>query len=41
LATKFATEFSAKEIYKSITSKYDFDLVVLPLSIKYILLEED
>lgn len=41
LATKFATKFAANEIYKSLIVKYDFDLVVLPLSIKYVLLEEE
>ena len=39
-ASKFATEFAANEIYKSIVAKYHVDLVVLPMCIKYILLEE-
>ena len=39
-ASKFASEFAANEVYKSLYKRYNVDLVVLPLSIKYILLEE-
>jgi hypothetical protein len=41
LATKFASKYSADEIFRSIKSKYQIDIVVLPLSIKYILLEDE
>lgn len=41
MATKFATRYVAEEVYKTICQKYDFDLVILPMSIKYVLLEEE
>lgn len=40
-ASKFASEFAANEVYKSIYKQYNLDLVVVPLSIKYYLLEEE
>ena len=41
LATKFTSYFTANEILKSIAAKCSFDLVVLPLNIRYVLLEEE
>ena len=40
VATKFARYSDAKDVYNSCI-KYPFDLVILPLKIKYVLLEED
>lgn len=40
-ASKFASEFAANEVYKSLRKSYDIDLIVLQLSIKYYLLEEE
>lgn len=40
-ATKFASKYSADEVSKSIINKYNLGLVVLPLSIRYVLLEEE
>lgn len=40
-ATKFATNFAANEVYKSLKAKYDIDLVVVPLAVRYVLLEEE
>ena len=41
LATKFASKYAAEEIYKSVYSKLGIDMVVLPMVIKYVLLEEE
>lgn len=40
-ATKFDSEFTANEIFKTLVSKYNLDLVVLPLVIRYVLLEDE
>lgn len=41
LATKFASKYAAKEIFKSIYSNLGIDMVILPMVIKYVLLEEE
>ena len=41
VATKFTSRFTADEILKSIKAKCDLELIVLPLRIKYVLLEEE
>lgn len=41
VASKFAARYVAEEVCRTIRNKYNFDLVIVPLSIKYILLEEE
>ena len=41
IASKFTSNFTATIVAKDLTEKYKIDLVVLPLSIRYVLLEEE
>lgn len=41
VATKFARYQDAYDVYESCIRAYDFDLVIVPLKIKYMLIEED
>lgn len=41
LATKFASMYAAEEIFKSVRSNVNVDMVILPMVIKYVLLEEE
>ena len=41
VATKFTRLVDAEEVYKSCKAKYNFDLVIVPLKIKYLLIESE
>ena len=41
LATKFSNKGIANEIYKTVAKVYPIDLVTVPLSIRYMLLEDE
>lgn len=41
LATKFTSKRIAEEIFKTVSERFKIDVVIVPLSIKYVLLEED
>lgn len=41
MATKFIRKEDAKEVYDSCMRNYNFQLVILPLKIKYLLTEEE